>query len=210
MKSRKFFLPIMLIIIAMVIVACGGDGDDDGDGDSGDNGGGDTNLSQSATLNDPTGLTLTMSYPDDWSANTENGAFAVGNSDDVLSRIGGNSAPEGDEVGGSFSALSSATFGLPEDTPLMDIYNAAQPAMAGAGSPFTLGDAEEFTTNGKSGVVAFGTGDFDGETGDAALYMVDTGDGIVFGIVAAREGELEQHDDTFRAMLGTAEISTSE
>lgn len=207
MKSRKFFLPIMLIIIAMVVVACGG-GDDGGDG--GDNGGGDVNLSQSASYSDPAGLSLTMSYPEDWVANTEDGSINVANGEDVLSRVGGDSIPQDGEVGGVFSALSLADLGLGADLPLMDIYSVVQGFMAGGEGGFSFGDAEEFTTNGKSGIVAFGTGEFEGETADAGLYLLNTDAGLVMGIGVAPEGELAQYDDTFRAMLGTAEVTTAE
>lgn len=209
MKLRQIFWLILIVVMAMALVACDSGGDDDNEGGDG---GGDANLSQTATYSDVSGVTLTANYPEGWASSTE-GSISIANQADVLERVGTDNAPEAGEVGLNLLAFPGEmieAMGATTDSPLTDVFAIIQGIFAGEGSDFTIsGDPEEFTTNGKSGVLANGTGTFEGNAADATLYLVDTEGGLVVAVAVAPDGELAQYSDTIRAILGTAEVTVA-
>lgn len=213
MKSRKFFLPIILIIIAMVIVACGGD--EDSDSDSGDNTGGDTNLSQSISFDDTTlGMTISVDYPDGWASQAEDGSLILGNNQESLDMIGGDEAPTGDQIGGNVIYFDDETLAIivDGDAPSLSDILTSFAAPSGDDSDFELGDIEETTVGDVNIVYAEGTGGItdDNVTVSFAYAITEVEGGIVMGIFATEEGEIGQYADEIKGIVASASVAATE
>jgi len=210
MKLKQIFWINLLVILAMALAACGGGDDDSSDG--GDNGGGDVDLSQSVSYTDTaSNVVLTVSIPSDW-VSDDDGSLTVANEQEVLDRVGSDSAPQSGEVGavmGAFPAEIYAGLGLAEDAPILDVANALVGFLAGDGE-FQFGDPEATTIGGNDAAVASGTGTFEGVTADATMYLVSVEGGVAFAMAVAPEGELGQYSSTFEAIMGTASVSAAE
>ena len=82
MKFRKLTWIVLLVVLAMVLAACGGDGDDNG----GDDGGSDeVNLSQTVTASMEGAGEYTLHYPEGWVGKAD---YAVAFSDGVFYEVG--------------------------------------------------------------------------------------------------------------------------
>lgn len=198
MLYKRNLLIVLSIILSVVLVACGG-------GDAGS-----VDLSQSITLEDELGGTASISYPEGWSANSDNGLFSMASSEELLAQAANSDLP--DVSAGEVVAVSMI---LPAEMASFFVDDGAEVSVAAIASAFvadladetdTVNETEETTINDKAAAVVTGTT----EGVDIVLVAIEVGEGnyaIVFGATA--EGEGGDIRATIEAMAGSLEYTAA-
>lgn len=196
LTTRRLLLAFSLILSSL-LVACGTSADGTGDAEG-------VSLSQSISYEDDSGGTTTISYPDGWVANTEDGTINLATSEDILAETPDTPA-SGQVIATTLfipSEMTSAFLTADEEASPMAIATAFS-SNFGAEED-NLNDAEEVTIDGKSAAVVTGQVD------EAAIVMViiDSGDGAYAVVIAGTAaGEGDSIRPTIEAMAGSIEYT---
>ena len=201
MKKQLAVLFTLLILVPVVLAACGGD-DKDSDG-------GDVSLGQSFETTQQ-GVTLKFNYPDGWANEEQEGSVAIGSTQSVLESLSGDSIPE---LGGSDAGMLL----LPFPAQMLTLEGDASEVSATAAvesfggqllegeGEISLGEASETTFNGKAAASATISGDANGE-----FFVVEASeDFFLFAIYVAGD-----YNDDAKAIaegiMNSAELTVSE
>jgi hypothetical protein len=203
---RKMMMLTLMAVLSLVLVACGG-----GDAESGDGGGGDTpavELAQELTSTDATGtgLTVSASVPEGWSAETEGQIIAA--TREELIAGGPTSGTESGDMLLLVTALPTEMAGVmvPEgDATPAAILEVFSGQFLSSIEGVDIGDVEDATVAGKAVSRVNATS----EEGDFALYAFEQDAAIVIMLTGAASGEIGDRTATFEAILGSVEVQAA-
>jgi hypothetical protein len=207
MKSRRLTWIVLVMVLAMVLAACGGDGDDNGDG------GEEINLSQSVTASMEGAGEYTLHYPEGWVGIADGETIMVANSQATLDKMnaGGDTKPDSGEVGVTAMALPAEflfMFGVEEGGSITDVVNGFAANITDEESTSAdFGDPETFEANGKNGALLAGTVTEGDNTYGAIMAAVEVEGGIGIVMVVTHEDEVDDYKDTAKAMAGEFEFT---
>lgn len=199
MRHRKGLLFILVTALSTFLVACGASGSES------------VNLSQTLTYDDGMDSTVSVDYPEGWSATEENGSGSFASSEELLEQAASSDLP--DVASGEVVAVSLA---LPSDMASMFMEEGTDPSPASLANSFVsdivsegdeIGEVEETTINDQAAAVVQGTT----ENISIVLVTIELGDGnyaLVFGATA--EGEGDDIRATIEAMAGSISIESTD
>jgi len=205
---RKLTLLISVIVMSLVIAACGGATDEAGD--SGDGATAQTvSLPLEASTVDDEGNTVSLNYPEGWIKQEAGGQIIVATDQEIIDGGGDNVQAEPGQALAAISAIPPSAVGLflpdtePSATAILEVF--IQFTAGGEDAP-EFGDMTEFTIDGKSAVRTIATNQ---EGGDFILMSVEL-DGsyaVILGGVA--KDEVDAQLPTFEAIAGSISIETA-
>lgn len=202
MFNKHRILLTLLIVLSLVLVACGGDAEGDGDNsDSGDA----IALTQNTTTDEPvTGGTLSVDYPEGWFAESAGGAIILADSEEALA-----SQQDGAEEGQVLSSVSflstemvSSMAGDGELTPL----SVLQVFSSEAGDEVNMGEPEETTIGGNSAALVTATDD----TADTMVIIIEVEGGYILVAGTTGLGEMASARPTIEAIAGSVVYTPAE
>lgn len=210
MKSLKVLLLISLLFI---LAACGGDDDNDS-GDTGDNSdsGSSVDLSQSGTAQDADlGLTFTVNYPEGWASSDNAGSLNIANSEALLASADADGLVLEDGqtviIGLPLVGIAANALGLAEDATSADAVALISGMFFGGPDTETnFNDPEDVELNGKSATIMSGSATVNGNASDGSIIAVQVEGGYAV-FIARYNGDF---DEEIRAIVGSAEVSTTE
>lgn len=208
-KNSRFMIALLLLL-SLLIVACGEDDEDDGD--SGDNGSSSVELSETFSQEIATVGTLSISHPSGWVATFDDveQTVGLGSSQEFLDAFAATElgeAVEGDGDAFNISVLPSAFIaGQVEEVTAQAVFDALVPGLETQESDadqtaVDVGDASSFDTDNYDDAVR---ADISSASGDGVLYVVNGGDNIF--LIA---GILNDGADTVDAMVRTINLTTA-
>lgn len=202
MLNKHRILLTLLIVLSIVLVACGGDAEN---GDNNDENGDTVALTQNVSTEEPsTGGTLSVDYPEGWFSQAAGGAIILADSEEALA-----SQEDGAEEGQVLSSISflptdmvSSIAGDGELTPLTVLE-----AFSGeAGDEVTMGEPEEITLGGNSAALVTASDD----TADTMVIIVEVEGGYVLVAGTTTLGEMASARPTIEAIAGSVVYTPAE
>jgi hypothetical protein len=152
---------------------------------------------------------LTVYYPEGWAARVVDGLLFVGDSEDTLDKLEADEPPEAGDIGGLLIGLPVEAISFvvtSEDPTAIDVLNSLTGFMDDEKTTFELGEAEEFSVNGRKGALVIGTGTEDDMTFDALFAGVFEGEDFIILVMRSNVGDMGQYIEVAKAMLGAAEF----
>jgi hypothetical protein len=152
---------------------------------------------------------LTIYYPEDWVAREVDDLLFFGDSEATLDKIEADELPEAGDIGGILLGLpveAISFFVTSEDPTAIDVLNSLTGFMDDEKTTFELGEAEEFSVNGRKGALVIGTGTEDDMTFDALFAGVFEGEDFIILVMRSNVGDMGQYIEVAKAMLGAAEF----
>lgn len=204
MKFRRLSWLILLVVLSMVLVACGGD-DDGGDGDDSGDGDAASAIELGQAVESEEGLSFDI--PEDWVFEAEFGQVTIASSEDVMATMDTDATSLGEGNAAAVVAL------LPADTlEILELAADASPAdvlnaFAGNEGAPEIGDIEEFEAGGNAAAIAAGSQSIDEVTIDSTQVAVSLNGAFALFNFVADEGQLEGFDSIIRAIVGSAEYT---
>lgn len=183
LKNRSIMTAILLMIVALVASACGGAAPSDG--------GSAVNLSQSATVTDTTGGTLTINYPEGMTATPLDGTGNVTLTGDVANAQSVNAT--------MIPASMASTFSGGQEPSPSAILNSMMTGMTASLTGVTVGDVAEVSINGKSGASVTATSD----AMSVVLYVLSVDGGYVFVGGTSASAGFDAFKSTVEAIAGS-------
>lgn len=199
-KKWRYLIFVLLLVVPLVLAACGGDDDDD-NGDNGDNG--DVELTQDFTSADG----ISFQYPEGWVASDQEGQVFVANSQTALDKMiaGGveNNPTEGE--------AAFLVTGIPLDmmgvdaasASLDDVFTQMTSAMTGEGMT-TEGDVQDIEL-GDTDAKKINVSDDTSSTEGVIVGMIDSDGAFIMLVGVAPEGERGNVEDTVMAVAETVD-----
>jgi hypothetical protein len=195
-KKMRYFLFVMLLIVPLVLAACGGDDKDDKKDDKGSS----VELTQS--FESVSGVSF--QYPEGWVAGDSDGGPMVANNQaayDKMAAGGAENNPVAGEAGVVLLAVGLADMGLPEDSDLNTVYGMMVGAMTGEGME-TVGEPADIKVGGADAKKVYVK---DAESGNEGMLVVSVKDGNLFmGVLANAAGETSNFEAAALAIIGSA------
>ncbi len=202
LSNKRNLLFVFATILSVLLVACGTTADESSES---------VELSQVFTYVDELGATVSIDYPDGWSAEDANGSAGFASTEELLVQAQSSDLPN---VGsGEVVAISLA---LPSEMVSFMIEDGEEVSATGLANSFvtnlvdtegTVGDVEEITLGEQSAAVVQAT---QGVV-DIVLVTIDLGEGnyaLVFGATAQGEGDSIRA--TIEAMAGSIDYTVAE
>jgi hypothetical protein len=185
MSKKLYLLTVVLLIVPMILTACG----DDKKEDKKDNAA--VNLSQSYTS---TTYSLTVKYPEGWVASDGDSAVNIGNSQaaiDVMAASNDVEIPAG-SFGVQVMAIPLAEIGM-ADQSVADVLKAMSASMSS--DTTHVGDVKDVKVGGKDGARVDITDDKQKADGFVIGFKLDDNTLIMVAGMAAK-GELDKNEAT--------------
>ncbi len=186
-KNKKFglLLIVALLVVPMVLVACG---DDDKDKDSG----GDLNLNQTIEGNG-----LSAKYPEGWAAQAdEDGSIQIANSADILEMVGGEETLKDDQFGVMVMALPLAGSDAREAFDMMAVALASEGSGGGDVKETKIGDKDAYRVDASP---------VDGT--DGIILGFESNGALVVVVGVSADGKIGDYEDATLKIAETVEYS---
>jgi hypothetical protein len=184
MSKKLYVLTVVLLVVPLILTACGGDKKDDKKGSA-------ASLSQSFTS---TTYSLTVKYPDGWLAADGDSGVNLGNNQAAIDVVAASNEVE--IPAGSFAmqvmAIPLAEIGM-ADQSIVDILKAMSASMAS--DTTHVGDVQETKVGGKDGARLSVTDDKQKADGFVLGFKLDDNTLIMVAGMAAK-GELDKNEAT--------------
>lgn len=213
MRFAAIFKATLMIVLALVLVACGGDdatSEPEAEPEAAEDAGvasmDDLQLSETITIPQAPGGTLSMSYPEGWFAE-DAGMIFFGNTREVLTADMNVQVRSG-QVFGTADYFEpeglSQVFNVTPDANIDDLMNLLVDfSDAPVGSQMDTGPVETFSANGADARIAQinSTGGAEPVAGVIVVVVLDGGFGVMSFTTAV--GEASEYDGIARNMAGT-------
>lgn len=206
MRLRKIFRLASIVIMTLALTGCnnaiwsfwyGLDNNDDATNTTQS-----IELSQTASVEDPTLGTLSVNYPDGWGVEAE-GVITLANDPAILEQIGGDEGPADGQVGGVLVPFDGAALG--------NDMSAAFDAISGFMFPEGFEpETSEATFGDNSGMVASGSSEIAGAQADLRIYFVQIGANYVIAQFVSTEGGMGDFADTLDSIVATVSLTSAE
>lgn len=205
MKFRKFSLVMFILVLVVVLAACGGKDDEK---DSA------VNLSQSLSGTMEGVGTITMAYPEGWVGKAgEDGSLAIANSQATMDKMD-SSGPDNIAKGEAAAVamvmpvMAYEFFDWGTDPSPADATGYLN-MLAGETTEANIGEAETFEVGGRQAAMASGTMTEGDSTQGAIIVAVKFDEGMGLIIFITHPDEVNDYKDTAKAMAGKLEFAAA-
>lgn len=184
MKMRRSFLLLVVVLLSLVLVACGGSGD-------ANSGGSAVTLSQTFSAEDSA---IGFKFPEGWIANSDFGQVTLASSQAAIDAA---EPITGALIVNFLVAPTADIAGLAENATPTDVLNVFRSFMEGENAP-TFGDVSEQKVGNMDAAQISGSDD----TTDAIVYVVKVADDAYIVIVGGTaKGEMGNYEVTLKAVI---------